>query len=264
MSANLEDDELTAAIQAVRDRVRARHPENGLGLEGVAAADLTASASRARCCRSESRRHRHRKSAAARPQELHRAVVQKENRPRIGLACARTGGIQSRLHALRAGLSRSAGGNQSRAGRARRPSSRPRSRVGAIRNEEMPALHREAQEMQDIRTHWAEWRVGFEDRRAASEIHILRTISELQGAFQHRVTLQDQNFRETDASSSIANFPTPSIGPWLDDSKAHVGRPRRGPLPIRKTHSQRVESHAPENGGNRHSRFRNACHRNPH
>ncbi len=40
MAANLKDDELTAAIQAVRDRVRARHPENGLGLEGVAAADL--------------------------------------------------------------------------------------------------------------------------------------------------------------------------------------------------------------------------------
>ncbi len=40
MAANLEDDELTAAIQAIRDRVRARHPENGLGLEGVAAADL--------------------------------------------------------------------------------------------------------------------------------------------------------------------------------------------------------------------------------
>src|SRR5580658_9487499 len=40
MAANLEDDELTAAIQAVRDRVRAQYPENGLGVEGVAAADL--------------------------------------------------------------------------------------------------------------------------------------------------------------------------------------------------------------------------------
>jgi 2-polyprenyl-3-methyl-5-hydroxy-6-metoxy-1,4-benzoquinol methylase len=38
--------------------------------------------------------------------------------------------------------------------------------------------------------------VGFEDRRDASEIHMLRTISELQGAFQHRVTLLEQSFRE--------------------------------------------------------------------
>ena len=34
------DEELTAAIQAVRDRVRARHPNGSLGLEGVAAPDL--------------------------------------------------------------------------------------------------------------------------------------------------------------------------------------------------------------------------------
>src|SRR5580693_3963813 len=40
MPSDINDDELTAAIQAVRDRVRARYPENGLGLEGVAAADL--------------------------------------------------------------------------------------------------------------------------------------------------------------------------------------------------------------------------------
>ncbi len=62
--------------------------------------------------------------------------------------------------------------------------------------EDMGVLYREAQELKDIRNHWAQWRVGFEDRRDASEIHMLRTISELQGAFQHRVTLLEQSFRE--------------------------------------------------------------------
>jgi len=62
--------------------------------------------------------------------------------------------------------------------------------------EEMAGLYREAQELKDIRLHWAQWRVGFEDRRDASEIHMLRTISELQGAFQHRVTLLEASFRE--------------------------------------------------------------------
>ena len=56
--------------------------------------------------------------------------------------------------------------------------------------------HREADELKDVRRHWSEWRVGFEERRAASEIHMLRSISELQGAFQHRVTLLEQNFRQ--------------------------------------------------------------------
>ena len=53
------------------------------------------------------------------------------------------------------------------------------------------------QEALDIRRHWSEWRQGFEDRRNVSEIHMLRTISELQSAFQHRVTLMDQSFRES-------------------------------------------------------------------
>jgi O-antigen chain-terminating methyltransferase len=66
--------------------------------------------------------------------------------------------------------------------------------------EELEAYHREsaeaAVEMRDVRRHWAEWRPAFEERRSASEIHVLRTISELQGAFQHRVTLLDQSYRE--------------------------------------------------------------------
>jgi SAM-dependent methyltransferase len=53
------------------------------------------------------------------------------------------------------------------------------------------------QELLDIRRHWVEWRQGFEDRRNVREIHMLRTISELQSAFQHRVTLMEQNFRES-------------------------------------------------------------------
>jgi O-antigen chain-terminating methyltransferase len=61
---------------------------------------------------------------------------------------------------------------------------------------ELDACLREAEELKDVRRHWAEWRVGFEERRSASEIHLLRTISELQGAFQHRVTLLEQSYRE--------------------------------------------------------------------
>ena len=36
----MRDEELTAAIREVRERVRARHPEGSLGLNGVKAADL--------------------------------------------------------------------------------------------------------------------------------------------------------------------------------------------------------------------------------
>ena len=57
------DEELTAAIQAVRAAVRARHPGNGLGLEGVASGGPSSAAARPRRRGSQSGRHRHRESA---------------------------------------------------------------------------------------------------------------------------------------------------------------------------------------------------------
>lgn len=57
-------------------------------------------------------------------------------------------------------------------------------------------LRDEARELKDIRSHWAEWRVGWEQKLANSEIHFLRSVSELQSSFQHRVTLMDASYRE--------------------------------------------------------------------
>jgi O-antigen chain-terminating methyltransferase len=52
-------------------------------------------------------------------------------------------------------------------------------------------------EMADIRKHWAEWRAGWEHKLAQNEIQFLRSVADLQGAFQHRATLMDTSFRET-------------------------------------------------------------------
>jgi O-antigen chain-terminating methyltransferase len=52
-------------------------------------------------------------------------------------------------------------------------------------------------EMADIRKHWAEWRAGWEFKLAQNEIQFLRSVADLQGAFQHRATLMDMSFRET-------------------------------------------------------------------
>lgn len=57
-------------------------------------------------------------------------------------------------------------------------------------------LEREAAELKDIRSHWAQWREAWEERRNASEIHMLRTISELQAAYQHRLTNSEAALRE--------------------------------------------------------------------
>lgn len=57
-------------------------------------------------------------------------------------------------------------------------------------------LAAEARELKDVRTHWSEWRVEWERRLATNEIQFLRSVADFQGAFQHRVTLVESNFRE--------------------------------------------------------------------
>jgi 2-polyprenyl-3-methyl-5-hydroxy-6-metoxy-1,4-benzoquinol methylase len=66
-------------------------------------------------------------------------------------------------------------------------------------------LREEARELKDIRDHWAQWRTGWEQKLTATEIQFLRSVSELQGAFQHRVTSMDANYREL-AKAQHANF----------------------------------------------------------
>ncbi len=52
----------------------------------------------------------------------------------------------------------------------------------------------------DMRRHWAEWRAEWERKLAANEVQFLRAAADLQGAFQHRVTLMESNFRELTAA----------------------------------------------------------------
>lgn len=213
MAANLQDDELTAAIQAIRDRVRARHPENGLGLEGVAAADLLpllhardAAEAKVASIGTVNPRPPGLKNNIAQwfKRKISRAldwhVREQVEFNRASMRC-----VQATLEALgetNRALAAVAGHNRSLR--------EEMATLDRAHREEMAVLYRETQELKDVRTHWVEWRKGFEDRRALSEIHLLRTISELQGAFQNRVTLQEQNFREavrhqhTDFSGALA------------------------------------------------------------
>src|ERR1700675_3639599 len=54
----------------------------------------------------------------------------------------------------------------------------------------------EAQQLKDVRAHWSQWRVDWEQKLAANEIHFVKSIAEMQSAFHHRVTLMDANYRE--------------------------------------------------------------------
>jgi 2-polyprenyl-3-methyl-5-hydroxy-6-metoxy-1,4-benzoquinol methylase len=186
------DDELTAAIREVRDRVRARHPEGGIGLNGIAAADLmplvhardAAEAKVAAIGTVNPRAPGLRNSIIQRVKKIIARALDWHVREQVEFNGAAMRCVQASLEAM-------TDTNRALAALA--------AQIVAFHQEhrdEMAVLYREAQELKDVRTHWAEWRVGFEERRATSEIQILRTISELQAAFQHRVTLLEQNYRE--------------------------------------------------------------------
>ena len=215
----MRDEELTAAIREVRARARARTPDGNLGLEGVVPPDLTPLL--------QARDAAEAKVAAIgtvnpRPPGLKNSLAQSVKRliaraldwhvreqvefNRGAMACVNAS-LEALADASRAVAALAAHHRQLREDliqnleAIRRDGSQQAQQMEDIRRhwaQQMEDIRRNwAQQMEDIRRHWAEWRPAFEERRSASEIHILRTISELQGAFQHRVTLLEQNYRET-------------------------------------------------------------------
>ncbi|MBL8229119.1 MAG: methyltransferase domain-containing protein [Bryobacterales bacterium] len=57
-------------------------------------------------------------------------------------------------------------------------------------------LFDEARELKDVRVHWAEWRKEWERKLSINEVQFLRSVADLQSAFQHRATLMESNFRD--------------------------------------------------------------------
>jgi 2-polyprenyl-3-methyl-5-hydroxy-6-metoxy-1,4-benzoquinol methylase len=63
-------------------------------------------------------------------------------------------------------------------------------------NSRIVTVERLSGEFQDIRDHWTAWRVDWERKLADNEIQFLRTAADLQGGFQHRVTLMEASHRD--------------------------------------------------------------------
>jgi 2-polyprenyl-3-methyl-5-hydroxy-6-metoxy-1,4-benzoquinol methylase len=200
VAADSDADELMAAIREVRDRARSRAPQGELGLEGVNAPDLMplvhardAAESKVAAIGSVNpRRGGLLNSVAQSVKRLIARALDWHVREQIEFNRAAMVCVQASLEALtETGRSMAA-----LAAHHRQLREEVEAR-GRVVDEALDAVARVSQEAADLARHWSEWRTGFEERRSASEIHQLRTISELQAAFQHRVTLTDQNFRES-------------------------------------------------------------------
>jgi 2-polyprenyl-3-methyl-5-hydroxy-6-metoxy-1,4-benzoquinol methylase len=54
----------------------------------------------------------------------------------------------------------------------------------------------EIQQLKDIRSHWVDWRQEWENRLTTNETRLLRSVAELNAAFQHRTGLLENSFRD--------------------------------------------------------------------
>jgi O-antigen chain-terminating methyltransferase len=62
--------------------------------------------------------------------------------------------------------------------------------------QELGPMQQDAAELKDMRSLWPAWRTEWDQKVATNEIQFLRSVADLQGAFQHRATLMESNFRE--------------------------------------------------------------------
>ncbi len=164
----MTDEELTAAIREVQERVRSRSPQGSLGVDGIPAADLmplihARDAAEAKVAAIGTVNPRAPGFASSIIQSVKRLVARALDwhvREQVEFNRATMACIQATLEAL-TDLSKGVAG------------------------------------LAELRRHSEQWRADFEERRSATEIHMLRTISELQSAFHLRASLIEQNFRDS-------------------------------------------------------------------
>jgi 2-polyprenyl-3-methyl-5-hydroxy-6-metoxy-1,4-benzoquinol methylase len=200
-------EELAAVVAELRERVRARNP-NGTVLGDVVLPDLTpllrardaAEAKVASIGTVNPRAPGLMNSIAQRVKRMVARALDWHVREQVEFNRAVMGCVQSTLESL-------AESNRTMVALAARIDQAMvrNDRIAQASAESAKELQYEARQMQDIRLHWAQWRVDWEQKLAANEIHFLRSIADLQAAFQHRVTLMDAEYRET-AKAQHADF----------------------------------------------------------
>lgn len=177
----MESAELIAILHEVRDRVRARHPETSAGTPAIPLPDLTP-------------------LVQARDAALGKVAA-------IGSVNPRPGGLgNSLVQGWKRLVARVLDWHvREQVEFNRKLMNCVDAAIEALNenNRALAALGSQLQmaielgdEMKDMRDHWAKWREEWEGKLSSNEIQFLRSVAELQGAFQHRATLMDAGYRD--------------------------------------------------------------------
>ncbi len=170
--------ELAAIVQEIRDRVRERHP---VAAGSLALPDLTPivharDAAQAKVAAIGSVNPRPPGLANSIAQTVKRAVARALDwhvREQIEFNRAAVACIETLLQALD-------DSNRTHAELAGR----------------LAAAEREASATKDMRARWEAWHREWEQKLTANEVQFLRSVADLQAAFQHRATLMESNYRD--------------------------------------------------------------------
>ena len=181
-----KSEELAAIIQEIRSRVRTQHPSGGV-VGGIAIPDLmpllhardAAEAKVAAIGTVNPRRGGLLNSGVQFAKRLVARALDWHVREQVEFNRAAISCIQAALDAF---------------GESNRALSVMAARIEAQAGDRVSGL---SQEFGDMRSHWVQWRTAWEQKLSENEIHFLRSVSDLQTAFQHRVTLLDQEHKET-------------------------------------------------------------------
>lgn len=216
--ADREEAELTAVIQEIRERVRARFPGGAAGSSGIALPDLMPLA--------HARDKAEAKVAAIgtvnpRPAGLVNNLIQTLKKTvaramdwHIREQVEFNRGVMDCVEVMLSSMNETNRALQALATQVEARSAELRSELQqAIESErrmlaplhgQMDSLREETRELKDVRTHWHAWRQEWERKLSINEVQFLRSVADLQSAFQHRATLMEGNFRDLTASQHEA------------------------------------------------------------
>jgi 2-polyprenyl-3-methyl-5-hydroxy-6-metoxy-1,4-benzoquinol methylase len=212
----MKSEELAAVIREIKERVRSRHRSGVFGVGNIPIPDLmpllhardAAAAKVAAIGTVNPRAGGFANAFIQRVKKLVARALDWHVREQVEFNRASVSALQSILDAFEENnraLSQLAGYFDGEISKVHGEISKVRGEIAELRQETLQrmlaeaqrteALLAEARELKDVRRHWAEWRAGWEERWNRSEVHMLRTISELNASFQHRSTLTENEFR---------------------------------------------------------------------
>ncbi|HYO84548.1 MAG TPA: class I SAM-dependent methyltransferase [Bryobacteraceae bacterium] len=185
MASEARQEEIAAIVDAIRERARARHPQGEAPGLGVPLPDLLPIL--------------HARDAAA----AKVAAIGTVNPRRAGL-------LNNLIQSMKRGVARALGWfvrDQVEYNRALLTAleatleafnevNRTLAAAG-VRLQAAQEVASEARELKDIRSHWITWRAEWEKTLFRNEAHFLKSVSELQSAFDLRLGAADANYRES-------------------------------------------------------------------